>query len=176
MGICESKTANQIKSGPENNIKQKEMLIKNNKGEAINIPVPFDVTSKAIKSLCKITLKYNNMIIYATGFFMKISDKKKYLITNNHVISQEKINWDIEIEIHSHKIMQLILNNRDIQFFPGAKDITLIEIKDNDSIYNDIEFLDYDDNYRKGYKHYVNGNIIIVQHPLGKNAFSSCGN
>ena len=107
---------------------------------------------------------------------MKISDTKKYLITNNHVISQNKINWDIEIEIHNHKKMKLKFNGRDVQFFPLVKDITMVEIKNNDSIYNDdIEFLDYDLNYIRGYIYYENENIIIIQHPLGKNDFSSGG-
>ena len=52
----------------------------------------------------------------------------------------------------------------------------MIEIKNNDPIYNDdIEFLDYDLNYIRGYNYYENENIIIIQHPLGKNAFSSGG-
>ena len=181
MGICESKTANQAKPKPENNteqipfdannqIKKKEIKID------VNIPVPFDVIYKAIKSLCKIVIKHNGKTYFATGFFMKVSDTKKYLITNNHVISQNKINWDIEIEIHNHKKMNLNFNDRDVQFFPGVKDIAMVEIKNNDSIYNDdIEFLDYDLNYIRGYIYYENENIIIIQHPLGKNDFSSGG-
>ena len=51
----------------------------------------------------------------------------------------------------------------------------MIEIKNYDSIYNDIEFLDYDLNYKRGYNHYENQVIITMQHPLGKNAFSSSG-
>ena len=112
------------------------------------------VSNKILKSICKITVKHNNNTIFGTGFFMKISEAKKYLITNNHVIPQEKINGDIEIEIHNHKIMKLNPNNRDIKYFPKVKDITMIEIKNNDSIYNDIEFLDYDLNYKRGYNNY----------------------
>ena len=144
------------------------MGIKDNSGGEINIPVPVDVTIKTMKSICKITLKNNKKTIFATGFFMKISDAKKYLITNNHVISQENINGDIEIEIHNHKTMKLNFNNRDIKYFPGVKDITMVEIKNNDSIYNDIEFLDYDLNYKRGYNQYKNAIIITIQHPLGK--------
>ena len=181
MGICECETANQEKPKPENNKEQIPVDVKNQikKKEIkidVNIPVPFDVIYKAIKSLCKIVIKHDGMTYFATGFFMKVSDTKKYLITNNHVISQNKINWDIEIEIHNHKKMKLNFNDRDVQFFPGVKDITMVEIKNNDSIYNDdIEFLDYDLNYIRGYKYYENENIIIIQHPLGKNDFSSGG-
>ena len=114
MGICHSKT--------------KEVRIKE------NISVPIDVTIKAMKSICKITIKLNGREYFATGFFMKISEAKKYLITNYHVISQENLNGDIEIEIHNHKTMKLNFNNRNIKYFPKVKDITMVEIKKNDSI------------------------------------------
>ena len=139
--------------------KRKEMGIKD------NIPVPIDVTIKAMKSICKITIKLNGREYFATGFFMKISEAKKYLITNYHVISQKNINGDIEIEIHNNRKMKLNFNNHHIKYFPGVKDITMVEIKNNDSIYNDIEFLDYDYNYKKGYNQYKNAIIITIQHP-----------
>ena len=37
--------------------------------------------------------------------------------------------------------------------------------------YNDIEFLDYDLNYKRGYNQYKDTIIIIIQDPLGKKAF-----
>jgi hypothetical protein len=186
MGICQSKTEDKVKPNPVNNqapipsqpipsgadtkISTKEMGIDG------NIPIPIDVTIKALKSICKITIEQNDGKKCATGFFMKISETKKYLITNYHVISQDKINLNIEIEIHNHKIMKLNFNNRDIKYFPGVKDITMIEIKNNDSIYNDIEFLDYDYSYKKGYYNpYKNAIVFIIQHPLGKKAFASGG-
>ena len=170
MGICQSKTEDPTKpksgtvsipsepipSGADTSKTKKEMGIDG------NIPIPMDVSNKALKSICKITLKNNSTTIFATGFFMKISETKKYLITNNHVISQNNINWDIEIEIHNHKTMKLNFNNRDIKYFPGVKDITMIEIKNYDSIYNDIEFLDYNLNYKRGYNHYKNAIIITI--------------
>ena len=183
MGIYQSKTEDPTKpksgtvsipsepnpSGADTSKTKKEMGIDG------NIPIPMDVSNKALKSICKIIIKHNGKKNCATGFFMKISETKKYLITNNHVISQNNINWDIEIEIHNHKTMKLNFNNRDIKYFPGVKDITMIEIKNYDSIYNDIEFLDYDYNYRTGYNQYKNAIIITIQHPLGKKAFTSSG-
>ena len=59
--------------------------------------------------------------------------------------------------------MKLNFNNRNIKYFPGVKDITMVEIKNNDSIYNDIEFLDYDLNYKRGYNQYKDTIIIIIQ-------------
>ena len=181
MGICQSKTEDPTKpksgtvsipsepipSGADTSKTKKEMGIDG------NIPIPMDVSNKVLKSICKITAKNNSKTIFATGVFMKITEAKKYLITNNHVISQEKINWDIEIEIYNHKTMKLNFNNREVQYFPWVKDITIVEIKNYDSIYNDIEFLDYDLNYKRGYNQYKDTIIIIIQDPLGKKAFSS---
>ena len=71
---------------------------------------------------------------------MKINDSSsKYILTNYHVISEKSINEYIEIEIYNGKKMNLNLNNRYIKYFPRPKDITIIEIKNNDNIYNDIE-------------------------------------
>ena len=101
MGICyQSEATNQarlkqvtepipseiIRLELDTSNKRKEMGIKD------NIPVPIDVTIKAMKSICKITIKLNGREYFATGFFMKISEAKKYLITNYHVISQKNIN------------------------------------------------------------------------------------
>ena len=135
-------------------------------------PVPMNFALKALKSICKITIKLvNNNNIYGTGFFMNIIDSKKYLITNNHVINQEIIDGDIIIEIYNHKIMKLKTINREIKYFKKPKDITIIEIKKNDDIYDDIDFLDYDSNsLSKGYKIYKNIDIFSIEHPLGDDA------
>ena len=111
------------------------------------------------QSICKIIIKKidDNNNIYGTGFFMKVSDAKKYLITSYHILSKNNINDDIEIEKYNQKTVKLNLNNRKIEYIPQPKDISIIEIKNNDEIYNDILFLDYDSNYNKGYK-----NIRII--------------
>jgi len=131
--------------------------------------VPINIIIKALKSVCKIAIR-GNYNANATGFFMKISDTEKYLITNNHVINQNNIYDDIEIEIHNQKKMKLNLNNRAVKYFPRPIDITLIEIRTSDNIYKDILFLDYDLNYQKGYYIYQNAIIFLIQHPNGKNA------
>ena len=107
---------------------------------------------------------------------MKVSDLEKYLITNNHIISKNNINDNIEIEIHNQKTMKLNLHNRKIKYFPKPKDITIIEIKNVDKIYNDILFLDYDTNYIRGYKNmYQNVPIFLIQHPNGQSAEHASG-
>ena len=139
-----------------------------------NKAVPINIIIKALKSICKIAIR-GNYNVNATGFFMKISDTEKYLITNNHVINQNNIYDNIEIEIHNQKKMKLNLNNREVKYFPKPKDITMIEIKTSDNIYNDILFLDYDLNFQKGYYIYQNAIIFLIQHPGGKNAEYASG-
>jgi len=106
---------------------------------------------------------------------MKIDNSKKYLITNNHIISKEIINDDIEIEIYNGKKMKLELNNRFVKYYPKEKDITIIEINNKDGIFKDIELLDYDSNYTKGYDIYKNVYIFSIEHPLGESAACAGG-
>ena len=62
--------------------------------------VPLEILFEVSKSICKIKIEtINNKVDFGTGFFMIISNFSKKLITNYHVISQERINNDIEIEI-----------------------------------------------------------------------------
>ena len=153
MGVCESK---------------KEEAYTGHKA------VPMNIANKTLKSICKIIVNSIEGDIYGTGFFMKINDSKKYLITNYHVISEERINDEIVIEIHNHKTMKLKKGNRVIKYFKRPKDITVIEIKNNDDIYKDIDFLDYDYNcVPNRYNIYENIDVFSIQHPLGDNA--ACG-
>ena len=67
-----------------------------------------DIANKAMKSICKIIIKgINKNNIYGTGFFMKISNSLKYLITNYHVLCPNVINQNIELEIWNLKKMKL---------------------------------------------------------------------
>ena len=154
----------------DKNEKKDEILIGNQK------PVPMNIANKVMKSVCKIIIKgINKNNIYGTGFFMKISNSLKFLITNYHVICPNVINQNIELEIWNLKKMKLNISNRYIKYFEKPKDITIIQIKDTDSIYNDIEFLGYDSNYINGYNIYKNNDIFTVQYPLGKDASSASG-
>ena len=135
-----------------------------------NVLIPIKIINKALKSVCKIIINNKPKPSFGTGFFMKISNSQKYLFTNYHVISEKEKNKDIHIQIHNDNIMKLNLNNRNIKFFPGLKDITMIEIQSNDSIYKDIEFLDYDLNYKKSYKIYEKAFVFSIQYPNGENA------
>ena len=183
MGICESKpnvkyiteNVNQIQFKPQNN-----SIIKTiNKSELYtgHKPIPMKIANEVLKSICKIKIRTKEeKIKYGTGFFMNISQSSKYLITNYHVISKKNLNDDIEIEIHNHKNMKLNLHNRDIKYYPKPKDIVIIEIKNDDEIYNDIQFLDYDSNYnKKGYLIYNNIDVFCVEHPLGNESACASG-
>ena len=157
MGICQSK--------------RKEIFT----GHAF---IPIEITNKVLKSVCKIKIKKNGGkdYEYGTGFFMNINnDSKKYLITNYHVISEKLINEDIEIELHNHKTMNLKLNNRYTKYFLYPKDISIIEIKKTDKIYDDIELLDYDMIPNKGYNIYKNSDVFTIEYPFGKKAAIATG-
>ena len=81
---------------------------------------------------------------------MKISESLKFLFTNNHVINKDLSNDNIEIELWNKEKMSLNLKKRYIKYYPEkSKDITIIEIKKEDKIYEKIKFLDYDSNYKE---------------------------
>ena len=136
--------------------------------------IPINIANKVMKSICKIIIKKEENNNYGTGFFMKISASKNCLITNYHIISKDK-DSNIEIEIHNQKKMNLKLNNRYIKYFPEPIDITIIEIKSTDEIYNDIEFLDYDNKKREEYIEYEDVYVFSIEHPLGGNAACASG-
>ena len=136
-------------------------------------PVPLDVSNNVAKSICKITFSGQNMT--GTGFFMNVSNTLKCLITNYHVINPNIKLENIEIEIYDKNKMKLDSIHRYIKYMENPKDITVIEIKRNDKIYNDIEFLDYDRNYINGYDKYQNADIFAIEHPLGKGAACASG-
>ena len=132
--------------------------------------IPLKIANKVNNSICKIIIDQT----FGTGFFMNISDSVKFLITNYHIINNEAINKNIEIEIWNEKKMKLNFNNRKYKFFGRDKDITLIELKVSDEIYKYIDFLDYDIKFiNYGYKIYKDEDVFTIEHPIGSD--SSCG-
>ena len=177
MGICESKAKNNFANiGAEAGLNTHENKIYR-KPELFtgNPTIPIEMINEVLGSICKITIKKKEQYINGTGFFMKINNSLKYLITNYHIISEKELNEDIEIEIHNHKKMKLLLKDRDIKYFPSPKDITTIKIRNDDEIYSDITFLDYDMNYKKGYQIYKNIFVFSIEHPLGQRAACASG-
>jgi len=139
--------------------------------------VSLNISYKIMKSICKIIIKKKeNEPFYGTGFFMKISNSLKFLFTNYHVINRNLINDSIEIEIWNNEKMNLNLNQHFIKDFKAPKDVTIIEIKEEDKIFKDIIFLDYDSNYKeKGYSIYKNADVFTLSHPFGGDVSCSSG-
>ena len=145
MGICESKV-------------QKKEDRKDGKNEVItgHKPIPLKIANKVTKAVCKITIERNGRKAYGTGFFLNYSDSKKYLLTCYHVINPTLENNKIEIEIHNQKKMQLTFNNRFTKYINQPKDIAIIEMKESDEIYSDVEYLNLD-------KYFTNGGYSIYK-------------
>ena len=69
--------------------------------------------------------------------------------------------------------MKLELKDKYIKYMAKPKDITIIEIK---AIDKEIEFLDYDMNYKnKGYIIYKDIDIFTIEHPFGEDASCASG-
>ena len=183
MGTSGAKEKKEGKTSPKDDKKPRnEILKEENKKDEANTGhkgVPIKISIKVMKSICKITIKYKSKEKKnktGTGFFMKIFDSLNYLITNYHVINPKETDEIIEIEIHNQKNMTLNLENRNIIYIEKPKDITAIEIKETDEIYDDIEFLNYDMNYKhNGYSMYKGADILTVGHPNGDDAACASG-
>jgi hypothetical protein len=151
----------------KNEISQRKILDK-------HPSIPINLLFETQKSLCKIVLEDHERQYYGTGFFMKVNDSKKYLITAYHVIPQDRTYEEIKLEIYNNKRIILKLKDRFIKYFE-EKDITLIEIKDTDAIGNEIKFLYYDLNYVLGYNIYKNGYIFTIGYTRGGEVAYSSG-
>ena len=106
---------------------------------------------------------------------MNYSDTIKCLMTCYHVINPYLEYQNIIIEIHNKKTMNLKFDNRFTKYLGLPKDIAMIEIKESDEIFDDIEFLDYDSNYTKGYSIYKDQYVFTIEHPLGNSASTAGG-
>ena len=86
------------------------------------------------------------------------------------------MNNKIELTIWNEKEIILDINNLSIKYFQKPKDITLIELKNIDDIYNDVLFLDFDINYiAKGYNIYKDSDVFSIHHPFGEDAVCASG-
>ena len=95
-----------------------------------NKPIDIEILISMRRSICKIIVDNKGMIQYGTGFFMKVSDSKRFLITNYHVIDIDSLNEKIEIEIWNKKKCILNPNNFNIKYLKEPKDIITLEFKD----------------------------------------------
>ena len=119
MGICESKVQ-EVTTGHR--------------------PIPVKIVGKVMKAVCKINIEAKGEISHGTGFFLNYSNSKKYLMTCYHVINPSLENDKIELQIHNQKKMQLKFHNRFTRYMDQPIDIAIIEIKEIDDIYNEVEY------------------------------------
>ena len=166
------KQENKIQPPEKNNPKKKE--ISQRKSLDQHPTIPFNLLFETRKSICKIVIQDNGGLMEGTGFFMKINDSKKYLITANHIIPLKRKYEKILLEIFNEKMIILNLKDHYIKYYE-EKDITLIEIKDTDEICNEIKFLFYDINYILGYNIYKNGYVFTIGYPRGREVAYSSG-
>ena len=109
MGICGSEL-NRKKSEIDSKSLQKETpkTIKEELGMG-HRNVPLRICNKLSNSICKITFINNkNHKIYGTGFFM-LYKSLKCLISVYHVINENLINKNIEIEISKYIIIKSLI-------------------------------------------------------------------
>ena len=123
-------------------------------------PIPFDTIDLIRKSICKIEIKLSLKEEFGTGFFFKYKSSN-YLITNEHVVSKDK--KSILIEIWDKTKIKINLENRFILYLEKPKDITVIELEKNEI--QNVQYLDYDLNYIRGYKQYLNKDVLSIGYP-----------
>jgi hypothetical protein len=136
-------------------------------------PVTIEGTKKILhqmeNNICKIFLKNGGI---GTGFFVKISynnDIIPVMITNHHILDQEylKENKEIQITLNDNNTTRTInLNEKRTMYFSQEYDTTIIEIiPEKDKIYDFME-LD-DDIFKKDYSNilYNNLSIYIIHFP-----------
>ena len=126
-------------------------------------PIPFDTIDLIRKSICKIEIKLSLKEEFGTGFFFKYKSFN-YLITNEHVVSKDK--KSILIEIWDKTKIKINLENRFTLYLQKPKDITVIELEKNEI--QNVQYLDYDLNYIRGYKQYLNKDVLSIGYPKGE--------
>ena len=175
MGICESKSKPKpiIIDPPPIIINPSPIIINPSPIEAATM----DLINKLKKSVCKIIVTINEKKTMGTGFFLYLSQNDKtqrYLLTNYHVIKNS--NGIIKLEIYGKNgdmnnfKYNINLNNYFVKNFEQEQiDVSLIKINDNDLlILDNVVFLNYDNNYQKGYEKYKNKDIFSLGYPYGE--------
>ena len=129
------------------NIKNKIILYKmiekekylNNYPEPVTLNSSEKIIEQMKNNVCKIILEDGNK---GTGFFCKIPYNNLFLtvlITNNHIIDNKLLEKEKNLLISINKNKKNIeLGNR-IRYTNQEYDVTIIEIKSKDEIYNYLE-------------------------------------
>jgi hypothetical protein len=150
-----------------------------------NVIIDYEKIKKAIennlgKCLCKIIIEsFENgipVIITASGFFCNYSSKNvKFLMTNNHVLNQEfldneeNLNYIIEKSGNQEK-KKLNLKLKRYKYTDKELDFTIIEIRKEDNILNYIEIdenINLNDAERELFSlHYSEGKQLKYSHGI----------
>ena len=120
-----------------------------------------NITNSGIKKcVCKIELGQKK----GTGFFCKVPPKNiKLFITNNHVLNQDSLNIEKNLNIFIQDEKKVInLNKKRFILTEKDLDFTIIEILDEDNINN---FLEIDEFINT--KNYEGYQVFTMQHPKG---------
>ena len=139
-----------------------------------NRPIPIAFIQKAIKSICRLEANYrDNNKVYGTGFFLRILSQK-FLITCCHNIENSiKEKSEIQVELYNKELIKIRLNERYIKYLERPLNIVAIEMKDSDFIYKDIEFLDYDKNFKNDYSIYKDLDVFTMHYEFNQLVCSS---
>jgi V8-like Glu-specific endopeptidase len=138
---------------------QPEQLINDNEA------IPIDILKKCLEkttAICKI------LTGKGTGFFCKLNLKNKSIIallTNNHVLNEEKIKLGSKIEIEHNKEKKVIeITKKRFTCTNEEYDYTCIEIFKDDNFNNYFE-IDGNINTDNPNKRYKDQGIMMVQYP-----------
>ena len=169
MGNCEYNLKNKNKPKYHN---ESNEFINSDLYKVPTLNLESIINNNISKSICKISYENNNKEkVYIYGFFMNIYlyYPLKFLFTNNKNNPSILINKIIDIEIWN-KIIQLKIDiNRYIKSFKVQQDILVIEIKDSDGIIEEVEFLDFDLNFKNEKYQYKYLDIFSLEFNNEKN-------
>ena len=149
---------------------QPEQLINNNK------PIPLNILQKCLEkqtAICKILTGNENG---GSGFFCKLNLKNETIIgllTNNHVLNEDKIKLGSKIEIEQNNENKVIEITKNRFICTNAKyDYTCIEIFENDNFNNYFEIDDNIDSDNPN-EQYKDKEILMVQFPNLEASFAN---
>jgi len=118
-------------------------------------------------AMCKINTDNMEGEKQGTGFFIKINDNKKGLLTNYHVLNNIQLNTNIHIEYLSKKRKLKITEDRRI-YSNEQLDYTFIEILKGDGVKDFFEIYPKDDDLN-------DKDIYILQYPKNNEISLSSG-
>ena len=146
---------------------QPEQIVNNNE------PIPIHILEKCLEkktATCKI-LTGNGI-----GFFCKLNLKNKSIIallTNNHILNEDKIKLGSKIEIeHNNENKDIEITKNRFTRTNAKYDFTCIEIFENEK-YNNYFEIDDNINTDNPNKRYKDQGIMMVQYPNLEASFGS---